>query len=76
MQWYTIVSGDGCPSVEAKFGLSASQFFALNPEVKTDCTNLGLGQAYCVRAVGQPTGIPIPSNVVSGTDTAVCDELF
>ncbi|PPR00473.1 hypothetical protein CVT24_004533 [Panaeolus cyanescens] len=72
MQWYTIVSGDGCPSVEAKFGLSASQFFALNPEVKTDCTNLGLGQAYCVRGLGQPAGVPIPANVVSGTDTTNC----
>jgi len=73
-KWYTIVTGDGCASVEQKFSLSASQFFALNPEVKTDCTNLGLGEAYCVKAIGQTpgTGVTIPANVVSGTDTQVC----
>lgn len=73
-RWYTIVSGDGCTSVEQKFSLTAAQFFALNPEVKTDCTNLGLGEAYCVKAIGQNgggSGVTIPANVVSGTDTAV-----
>ncbi|KDR74914.1 hypothetical protein GALMADRAFT_123583 [Galerina marginata CBS 339.88] len=73
-KWYTIVSGDGCPSVEQKFGLSAIQFFALNPEVKTDCTNLGLGEAYCLKAIGQSTGnsTAVPPNVVTGTDTQNC----
>jgi hypothetical protein len=57
------------------FGLSSTQFFALNPEVKADCTNLGLGEAYCVKAIGQPSGgngtIVPPANVVLGTDTQV-----
>ncbi|PPQ83437.1 hypothetical protein CVT25_007028 [Psilocybe cyanescens] len=75
-RWYTIVMGDGCTSVEQKFSLTAAQFFTLNPEVKTDCTNLGLGEAYCVKAIGQTggggSGVTIPANVVSGTDTANC----
>ncbi|PPQ83754.1 hypothetical protein CVT26_007528 [Gymnopilus dilepis] len=51
------------------------EFLSLNPEVKTDCTNLALGEAYCVKAVGQPgggTGTQIPPNVVAGTDTQNC----
>lgn len=79
-RWYTIVMGDGCTSVEQKFSLTAAQFFTLNPEVKTDCTNLGLGEAYCVKAIGQTggggSGVTIPANVVSGTDTAVWLVLF
>lgn len=77
-KWYTIISGDGCSSVEQKFGLSATQFFALNPEVKTDCTNLGLGEAYCVKAIGQSGSgnATVPANVVAGTDTQVGFPLF
>ncbi|KAF8908651.1 hypothetical protein CPB84DRAFT_1767170 [Gymnopilus junonius] len=74
-KWYTIVSGDSCSSVEQAFGLSSTAFFALNPEVKSDCTNLGLGEAYCVKAIGQTSGgngTQVPPNVVSGTDTQNC----
>ena len=38
--WYTIVSGDGCATVESKFGLTATQFFTLNPELET-CVSAG-----------------------------------
>jgi hypothetical protein len=31
-QWYTVVTGDGCPSIESKFGLTSAQFSQLNRE--------------------------------------------
>lgn len=65
------MTGDGCVSIEHKFGLSASQFFGLNPELKTDCTNLARDAAYCVRAVGQISA-PVPPNAVDGTDNKDC----
>ncbi|KAJ7222200.1 hypothetical protein GGX14DRAFT_352573 [Mycena pura] len=71
MEWYTVASGDGCTSITQKFGLSAAQFAALNPELTSTCTNLGLGEAYCVRAVGQISAA-VPTNAVVGTDNNDC----
>ncbi|KAF7304030.1 hypothetical protein MIND_00634300 [Mycena indigotica] len=60
MRWYTIISGDGCASVESKFKLTQSQFFTLNPELAPSCTNLALQEAYCVKGLpsAPPTGPP------------------
>ncbi|KAJ7668268.1 hypothetical protein B0H17DRAFT_850626, partial [Mycena rosella] len=46
-RWYTIVSGDGCASLETKFALTQAELFALNPELAPACTNLALTEAYC-----------------------------
>ncbi|KAJ7772315.1 hypothetical protein B0H16DRAFT_167863 [Mycena metata] len=71
LQWYTVVNGDGCTSIPQKFGLSAAQFAALNPELTSTCTNLGLGEAYCVRGIGQISAA-VPTNAVAGTDNNDC----
>ncbi|KAJ6477835.1 hypothetical protein C8R47DRAFT_1139600 [Mycena vitilis] len=71
MTWYTVANGDGCTSIQQKFGLSPAQFAALNPELTSTCTNLGLGEAYCVRAIGQISA-PVPTNAVAGTDNDDC----
>ncbi|KAJ6587482.1 hypothetical protein DFH09DRAFT_1359200 [Mycena vulgaris] len=55
-RWHTIVTGDGCAKLETDFGLTQAQLFALNPELAPACTNLALGDAYCVRAI--PTALP------------------
>ena len=48
--WHTVVSGDDCQSVPAKYGITFDQFLEWNPAVSRDClTNFWLGQAYCVR---------------------------
>ncbi|WYZ42085.1 hypothetical protein EsH8_V_000980 [Colletotrichum jinshuiense] len=48
-KWYVIADGDNCGTVEAKFGITHTQFIAWNPAVSNDClTNFWLGQAYCV----------------------------
>ncbi|KAF8214912.1 hypothetical protein K438DRAFT_1659741 [Mycena galopus ATCC 62051] len=62
--WYTIAKNDNCGPVASKFGLSSQQFFALNPELFTDCTNLVLGAAYCV-SPPPPAAIP-PSTSTTG----------
>ena len=43
-----VQSGDGCSSIATAFGLTSNQLLDLNPGLKTDCTNLSLGEAYCV----------------------------
>ncbi|KAF9465228.1 hypothetical protein BDZ94DRAFT_1281595 [Collybia nuda] len=47
-QFYTVQSGDGCPSIEAKFGIPATLFQSMNPSINSQCTNIIIGVAYCV----------------------------
>ncbi|KAJ9209978.1 hypothetical protein DTO166G4_8450 [Paecilomyces variotii] len=48
-KYYVVQTGDTCPSVESKFGITSTEFFAWNPSVSTDCTtNFWVGEAYCV----------------------------
>ncbi|KAK4031910.1 hypothetical protein C8A01DRAFT_41650 [Parachaetomium inaequale] len=65
-KYYTIVSGDTCPTVAAKFGISRDQFLAWNPAVSADCaTNFWVGQAYCVGVSGAtacPTATSKPTS--------------
>lgn len=63
--WYTIKSGDSCPSVQKKFGITADQFFKWNPAVSRDCVNnFWLGESYCV-GVGQPIKTSTTSKTTS-----------
>lgn len=79
-EYYTVVTGDSCPAIESKFGISDSLFRKMNPEINSGCTNILLGGAYCVQtsnSTGQssnPTGPP--SNVASGTITTGCTEYY
>ncbi|KAI9823660.1 MAG: hypothetical protein M1826_007678 [Phylliscum demangeonii] len=53
--WYTIIAGDTCGLVSLATLISLSDFYFLNPEINAQCTNLDLGVAYCVKAVGDIT---------------------
>lgn len=85
-QYYTVQSGDSCSSIAAAFGLTSNQLSDLNPGLKTDCTNLILGEAYCVfptypvssiDGTGGTGGIPPPpTNVANGTITNGCLECY
>ncbi|CAK5269211.1 unnamed protein product [Mycena citricolor] len=74
-QYYTIASGDGCASVESTFHLTFAQFQAMNPELNAQCTNLALGEAYCVASSNSTSSGP-PSNVAPGTITAGCTQFY
>ncbi|KAL7621054.1 hypothetical protein AAE478_008366 [Parahypoxylon ruwenzoriense] len=52
-KWYTVQSDDGCATISLSFGISLTDFYFLNPQIDApNCTNLWLGYAYCVKAVG------------------------
>ncbi|KAF4160012.1 hypothetical protein CNMCM6936_004141 [Aspergillus lentulus] len=53
--WYTVVEGDTCASVSIANSISLTDFYFLNPEINANCTNLLLGEAYCVAPVGAIT---------------------
>ncbi|KAH7919458.1 hypothetical protein BV22DRAFT_859494 [Leucogyrophana mollusca] len=47
-EYYTVVSGDTCDLIEGEYDITATQLLTWNPEINTDCTNLIIGEAYCV----------------------------
>jgi hypothetical protein len=78
--WYTIQSGDYCQAVSIRQSISLTDFYFLNPGIDANCTNLELGPAYCVEAVGSistysgyPTTSPLytltPSTYTTTTAT-------
>lgn len=66
-QWATVAAGDTCASLSVAYGISLDDFYFLNPETSADCTNLWLGYAYCVQAVGTITTYPGYSVTVPST---------
>lgn len=63
--FHTVVDGDGCWSIQQKYGISAEDFLAWNPDVSEDClTNFWLGNAYCV-GVGAAVTTSSTSSVMS-----------
>ncbi|KAI0364298.1 hypothetical protein BV20DRAFT_1125711 [Pilatotrama ljubarskyi] len=68
-EYYTIMSGDSCGTIETTFSISLSDFRTWNPEVNAQCTNIVLGLAYCVDGP-PPTSSPIaPGTITTGCDT-------
>ncbi|KAB5559998.1 hypothetical protein GE09DRAFT_74167 [Coniochaeta sp. 2T2.1] len=56
-KFHKVESGDGCWSIEQKYGLTVAQFEALNPDVGADCSaGVWLGYHYCVGKDGGSGG--------------------
>lgn len=51
LTWYTIVANDYCYLVYTKFSITFAQLQLWNPSLLDDCSNLVLGDAYCVQGV-------------------------
>jgi hypothetical protein len=69
-QWYEVQEGDYCDSISISQSISLKDFYFLNPELNAGCTNLLLGIAYCVKAVGDIStysGYPSSSQAYSLT---------
>lgn len=49
-----IQSGDYCALVENNFDITFAQLQYWNPDILSDCSNLDLGEAYCVNGAVQP----------------------
>ena len=60
-EYYTIVSGDYCGKVEDLFSITFGQLQYWNPSLLSDCSNLALGEAYCVNGVQQPAAGNTPA---------------
>lgn len=78
-QYYTVQSGDGCPSIETEFGITDAQFKKMNPSINAQCTNILLGVAYCVfpdTPFAPPSDSDIPGNVAQGTITEGCTKYY
>ncbi|RAK75243.1 LysM peptidoglycan-binding domain-containing protein [Aspergillus fijiensis CBS 313.89] len=63
-QYYEAQAGDGCDSIESKYGLTQAEFIALNTYIDSSCSNLWPGYSYCV------AGIPLANISSSITATA------
>ncbi|KAJ7922959.1 hypothetical protein B0H13DRAFT_1865289 [Mycena leptocephala] len=57
---YTAVAGDSCEAISSIFDVSPVDFLRMNPTVGAACTNLEIGQMYCVRrgSAQQPSSAP------------------
>lgn len=77
-----VQAGDNCARLSLAYSLTLEDFFFLNPEVYSNCTNLLLGVAYCVFPVGDiatysgyeapPTlAITVPPATFSSVNTAI-----
>ncbi|KAK9418922.1 putative LysM domain-containing protein [Seiridium unicorne] len=53
--FYLVVSGDDCSTVDQRFGINFSQLQALNPYLNDDCQNLWLNYDVCVAGVTPQT---------------------
>lgn len=49
-QYDTVVAGDYCDKIDARFGISLAQLQAWNPGLDSVCSNLWKGYQYCVKA--------------------------
>lgn len=71
-QTYTVVAGDTCSGIAAKFpGVTAQEIIAANPSISADCTNLQVGQVLTIPAAagagGGPTPTPTATSAPAGT---------
>lgn len=62
-----MVANDYCGKIAQDNSLSLDDFYFLNPALDTSCTNLQLGVAYCVKAVGEITTYPGYSTTAPST---------
>ncbi|OCL13420.1 carbohydrate-binding module family 50 protein [Glonium stellatum] len=47
-KYYLAKSGDSCSTIEKSQGITATNFFAWNKGIKSDCSNLFLGYYVCI----------------------------
>jgi LysM domain-containing protein len=72
-----VQSGDTCSRVSVQFGITLSDFYFLNPQINSDCTNLWLNTAYCVQAVGTITTYPgYPTTTITDRPYTLTSETF
>jgi LysM repeat protein len=66
-KFYTVVDGDDCASIESEFDITLAQFYAWNPSVGSQCTNLWLEEPYCVKGPASSTATSISTTTTIAT---------
>ncbi|KAL2855389.1 hypothetical protein BJY01DRAFT_243354 [Aspergillus pseudoustus] len=51
-QWYETMDGDTSESLLRSAGIALDAFYAWNPSVKSDCSNVWLNTSYCISGPG------------------------
>ncbi|PMD34386.1 carbohydrate-binding module family 50 [Hyaloscypha variabilis F] len=79
-EYYVTVSGDSCASIEAAYSITFAEFYAWNPAIGSDCTDLWLDEAYCVGVSGSASAtttssLTPPAPTQSGI-TSACTEYY
>ena len=69
-KYHTVVSGDYCSLIESEYGITMAQLVAWNTDLKDDCSNLLLGEAYCVQGDSTSNGAKVAAAVATPTATA------
>ncbi|KAI0350482.1 hypothetical protein OH77DRAFT_1069072 [Trametes cingulata] len=64
--WYEAVPGDTCPQILQIFQITNDTFYALNPNVNSDCSNLLAGFEYCVAVFGNATSTSVFTVTTTG----------
>jgi LysM repeat protein len=67
-KWHVVVLGDNCDLLRNTLGITMAQLVSWNPDLKTDCSNLILGDAYCVQ--GPSVTVPATTTTAAGTSTS------
>lgn len=77
-KWHVIVPNDSCALLQNTLGVTMAQLIAWNPNLKADCSNLILDDAYCVQGPPLPqtsattaiTTTPKPTSSSTATRTS------
>jgi len=70
--WFAPKSYNTCAGILAAFDLTLDVFYAMNPSVDADCSQMALGTYYCISWFpgGVPPGEPDSDDVTSATGTS------
>ncbi|KAJ5677917.1 uncharacterized protein N7477_003550 [Penicillium maclennaniae] len=69
-EWYVVKANDTCPGIAKEYSISQAQFYAWNPAIGEDCTDLEIDDAYCVKApttISTTTTFSVASQTSTGT---------
>ncbi|KAL8942164.1 MAG: hypothetical protein Q9216_001811 [Gyalolechia sp. 2 TL-2023] len=71
--FYDAQPGDTCASIAENWGITLAEFKRYNPSVKSDCSGLIIGNAYCVEENHGNGPLPpeITSSITSKTTSAI-----
>jgi LysM repeat protein len=65
-KFHLVVSGDGCTSIQSKYGITFAQLLAWNPAIGGNCQSIWLNTYVCVGVIGATTTTSSPPTTTTG----------